>query len=515
MLANAADKVFYFLLRGKEYLSMSQRRLSVLGFPFALITFSAPPVWANDLSSASATADCNGYSLTVNATDLTPGTAYTINYTFTLSCGATGSGSINFTADGSTKTVTASGSWTPHPLTTSCTVSGSATLTNSSSKVDITFNGQNSTSTTLSCPCTGEIGDFVWRDTNGNGIQDTGEPGINGVTVQLTNGQNILQTALTGSAPVGYPNSPPGSGGPGYYQFTGLCAGSYQVVVPLQPALNGLSPTVSTQGNNTATDSNGSPAPVTLDTNSSVDETIDFGYVSMPSSCAVQSPNSSNFNGTPINGGSIIWFNANFTASGIPSSGATIFFESSTIQFTADQPYNVAVPGAEIVFSPSATCASTSFNQGIWVTTVPVSGNDEIFLSGLAFPVPASFANVNGKVTGPVIWQGSFGSTAPGVSINWKWGAAVYTTFSTDYNQLLVKPTHNNGCFSIFNNGDHAGTPEGAAPSGISFKSFVVGGARGGGGSNWTGSWSGTNGVKLVCSVGQPMARLGSLLEIR
>ncbi|MCB9296615.1 MAG: hypothetical protein H6559_26400 [Lewinellaceae bacterium] len=29
------------------------------------------------------------------------------------------------------------------------------------------------------------IGDFVWQDTDGDGIQDAGEPGIPGVTVNL------------------------------------------------------------------------------------------------------------------------------------------------------------------------------------------------------------------------------------------------------------------------------------------------------------------------------------------
>src|SRR4029077_9610175 len=28
--------------------------------------------------------------------------------------------------------------------------------------------------------CTGQIGDFVWQDNNGNGCQDAGEPGIQG-----------------------------------------------------------------------------------------------------------------------------------------------------------------------------------------------------------------------------------------------------------------------------------------------------------------------------------------------
>ena len=41
-------------------------------------------------------------------------------------------------------------------------------------------------------PCNGAIGDFVWYDQNGNGIQDTGEPGIANVTVSLYDSQNHL-----------------------------------------------------------------------------------------------------------------------------------------------------------------------------------------------------------------------------------------------------------------------------------------------------------------------------------
>ncbi len=115
-----------------------------------------------------------------------------------------------------------------------------------------------------------------------------------------------------------------------------------------------------------------------------------------------------------------------------------------------------------------------------WHTTVPIGGSDEIFLSGLAFMVPAS--GLSGGIN-PVVWTGTFSSNTPGVSVHWKWGAAVYTSFSTDYNSLAVKAAHTNTC--AFNNSDHAGTPE-------NFKSSVVGGARGGGGSNFTGSWSGT-----------------------
>jgi hypothetical protein len=213
----------------------------------------------------------------------------------------------------------------------------------------------------------------------------------------------------------------------------------------------------------------------------------------MANPCTAATTIGANFNGTPINGGTFIWFNANFTATGIPDSGATVFFQASTIQFTADQTYNVMVPIAEITFSPAVSCASTSFDGKKWLTTVPISGSDEVFLSGVAFPVPAGFAKVGGKVAGPVTWQGTFSSTAASVSFNWKWGAAVYTNFGTNYNLLGVKPTHSKSC--LYSNSDHAGTPE-------KFKNYLIGGARGGGGSNWTGGWSGTQSVNLVCSIG-------------
>jgi lysophospholipase L1-like esterase len=209
---------------------------------------------------------------------------------------------------------------------------------------------------------------------------------------------------------------------------------------------------------------------------------------------------SSNFNGTPINGGSYVWLNANFSASGIPSTGAMISLTGSTVSFTADHPYALPVPNALITFSANVTCASTSFDPitSTWLTTVPISGSDEIFLSGLAFPVPLSFALAGGKVHGPVTWNGTVAAITPGVSVNWKWAAAVYTEFSTDYNALAIKPTHSNSC--EYANSDHAGTPEGVNPAGISFKRFVTGGAGGGGGSNFTGGWSGSQGLKPVAA---------------
>src|SRR5581483_6347948 len=99
--------------------------------------------------------------------------------------------------------------------------------------------------------------------------------------------------------------------------------------------------------------------------------------------CSGQGSVVSNFNGTPIRGGSYIWFNANLSATGIPDSGATISFANATIQFTADQTYNLNVPAGDITFDPTTNCASTVFDPGanMFHTTVPLSGNDEIFVT--------------------------------------------------------------------------------------------------------------------------------------
>ena len=115
-----------------------------------LMAVLATPASANILTSATATANCQGYNLSVSAKDLKIGKTYTIDYTFTLTCSKVATkvpGSITFTATGETATVTAKGTF-PGP-SGNCIVTGSATLTSSGSTVAIIING--STSAPLSC----------------------------------------------------------------------------------------------------------------------------------------------------------------------------------------------------------------------------------------------------------------------------------------------------------------------------------------------------------------------------
>ena len=140
------------------------------------------------------------------------------------------------------------------------------------------------------------------------------------------------------------------------------------------------------------------------------------------------------------------------------------------------------MPDASVTFKPNAA-ATTSFTtpSGPWTTTVPTSLAGNVFLDGLAFQVP--IGGLPGGIN-PVSWKGTFTSATPGVTVQWQWAAAVYTTFSATGNLLGVKPVDDNDA-SSYKNSDHAGTPE-------AFRSFVIGGARGGGGANYTGSYSGT-----------------------
>ena len=107
------------------------------------------------------------------------------------------------------------------------------------------------------------IGDFVWNDLNGDGIQDGGEPGLANVTLDLiddANGNGVID----GGEMVIATETTDGSGN---YDFTGLTAGDYIVVVTdTNNVLTGYSLTGGTD-----------PLPVTLSAGQDFDD-ADFGY---------------------------------------------------------------------------------------------------------------------------------------------------------------------------------------------------------------------------------------------
>lgn len=201
-----------------------------------------------------------------------------------------------------------------------------------------------------------------------------------------------------------------------------------------------------------------------------------------------------NFNGTAIPAGDDVWFSAVTKVSGLGSSPVNIFISNSTITLTANgTPITVPVPNTILTFDPNATTATTTFNVGLnqWHTVVPSSGlAGNVFLDGVPLPLP------NGLPGGikNVLWSASFATDTPGISLQWKWAAAAYSSLAlncspdppgaSDLNCLGAKPVDDNKA-SQYQNSDQAGTPENS-------KTNVVGGATGGGGSNFTGGLSGT-----------------------
>ncbi|MCP3981395.1 MAG: hypothetical protein GY716_19015, partial [bacterium] len=87
--------------------------------------------------------------------------------------------------------------------------SATRTITASEDFVDLDFGYGNATAM---------VGDYVWVDANSDGVQDPGESGIGGVTLDLIDGSgSVLATATTGVD--------------GSYLFAGVAPGAYTVAV--------------------------------------------------------------------------------------------------------------------------------------------------------------------------------------------------------------------------------------------------------------------------------------------
>ena len=194
------------------------------------------------------------------------------------------------------------------------------------------------------------------------------------------------------------------------------------------------------------------------------------------------------FNDKTIAAGRTIWFNAEFKVSGLGSApDAMLWVRHQSISFTASGvPYTIAVPDSTITFTAGLTQSTADYDVGNgWFVNLPTSWSGNGFLCGAEFTptvnLPKSIKNVT--------WTADFTCDQPGMKVSsWQWGAAVYTQFNPDdlMTQLNVKPKDGSG--TLYNNNDHAGVPE-------AYKSFVVAGGTGGGGTNWTGNLCGGKSV--------------------
>ena len=205
--------------------------------------------------------------------------------------------------------------------------------------------------------------------------------------------------------------------------------------------------------------------------------------------------NQSNFNGTAIAQGNGIWFNSVGSFSGAFDGQVIQFWNQSITLSVKGQNYTIPMPASQVTFDSSSQPTVKFFPNGIggiyWFITVPPTSKN-VFIGGDMVRLGTwKLPTTNGLPGGanPVTWnigQIASGTTSGGASsfsMQWKWGAAVYKN-----------PVLNSSYLNVLglDNSLHAGTP-------LNVMSNVIGGARGGGGSNFTGSYSGTK--RIECTV--------------
>ncbi|UOE27899.1 Ig-like domain-containing protein [Agromyces soli] len=144
-------------------------------------------------------------------------------------------------------------------------------------------------------PQLGAIGDRVWHDENADGIQDAGEPGLEGVTVELLDGNGDPVLDENGQ-PVTTTTGPDGE-----YSFGELPFGAYKVRMSGAP--EGMAPTVRGAGGDSAADSDLDPATgesevIELDSARPTADDVDGGFVVLP--VAVDDESHGNRIGDPV-----------------------------------------------------------------------------------------------------------------------------------------------------------------------------------------------------------------------
>lgn len=281
------------------------------------------------------------------------------------------------------------------------------------------------------------------------------------VTINAVQGTPITPVTMVGSG---------GCGGPYTFSATGLPAG-------LTMASDG---TIS----GTPTVSGTFPYTVTVTDACSNTGAVNCSVTVQPpgAACTITGVTISNtsWNAFKIPAGTspVVWVHAHIgKPSGVPTTGvSTVQFTGVTLTLNGT---TYALPDGVLTFDPSApTVTSTIFSGGKWQTLInPSSLSDEIFFTGAAIPVtPAIAAEAKATLSYTVL------SSAKTLSFSWQWSAAVFTYWPADWNSAMILPYHQ----SL-----HAGTP-----LNTTVQKSLIQGPRGGGGSNFTGSWSATGTAK-------------------
>ncbi len=212
------------------------------------------------------------------------------------------------------------------------------------------------------------------------------------------------------------------------------------------------------------------------------------------------------FGMTPIPAGSTIWFTSVMKAVRTADGGAItspirIDVRQSRITF-GRWPDVIAMPDSTVVLDPSIQVPRRLWSgpDELNVAYSPSQVSMEALFDALPYKAPEPFIP---RSSGPVTWTATFAASRPGITIDWAWSAAVYSRFGV-VGSFQLKPLSGPisqvepqaGLPSLYENDDPAGTAE-------AYKQYVVAGAMGSGGPNYTGARSETASV-TACPSSKP-----------
>ncbi|MGC2651686.1 MAG: hypothetical protein WA304_12875 [Candidatus Cybelea sp.] len=219
---------------------------------------------------------------------------------------------------------------------------------------------------------------------------------------------------------------------------------------------------------------------------------------------------------TRIPAGSTIWFTsvlkAVHTADGSAITSPTrIYVHQSRITF-GGRPNVIAMPDSTVVLDPSISVSRRLWNgpEKLNVAYSPSQVSHEALFDALPYEAPEPF--IPGP-SGPVTWTATFAASRPGITIDWAWGAAVYSQFGP-VGTFQLKPLSGPiaqvdpqaGPPDLYENNDSAGTPE-------AYKQFVIAGAMGTGAPQYTGARSEPASV-VACRSSEPLPPAGPFQQM-
>jgi len=218
-------------------------------------------------------------------------------------------------------------------------------------------------------PVTASVGDKVWLDTDGDGVQDANEVGVSGVTTTLYNNLGVaIATTVTDAN--------------GNYLFTGLPAGTYSVGFTLPV---GMTFTGKDQGGNDDTDSDANTSGVNFGRTDNFTLTTGENKTNVDAGLVQTGPTTASL-------GDKVWLDLPGSTANVQDAGET-GIAGVTVNLYRDANGDGVINGAEAT-TPYATTVTDGFGNYIFNNLLAAAGST-LYKVGFIAPGGYTLVTVN------------------------------------------------------------------------------------------------------------------------